>query len=156
MQRLDAVARRRDHAFDEVVFTFGDGQFEPVFAKDGARLGGNRRRLVVKLHASKQGRALRRIERVLDRRLIDLGHLLLRRGVGVDELTVVGKEQQPGGVGVESADRLYTARRQLRRQQAMHTGVMRRAQRALVIRRLVQHQIGARAVFPGHTIDRVG
>src|SRR5579864_301215 len=86
-------------------------------------------------------------------RKIYLGHLALRRREGVDELAVVGEEQQARRVLIETADALDTARRELRREQIEDAQMMLWLARAFVASGLVEQNVGVLAIAPGRTVD---
>jgi hypothetical protein len=78
----------------------------------------------------------------------------------VDELAVVGQQQQAGGVLVEPADGLHALHRALvgpqpqrRRQQRVDARVGRGLLRALGAGRLVQQQVGLLVVRPPGALD---
>ena len=92
---------------------------------------------------------------MFDRHLVHLGHMVARRTHAVNELAVIGQQQQPGGVLVEPPDCLNPLHRaflrtqaQRRRQQRVDAGVGRGFLRALGRRRLVQQHIGLFMVRP--------
>ena len=69
------------------------------------------------------------------------------------QLAIVGNQQQPGRVFIETANRLHVAFTKRYRQQLKNTGVMLRLTRALVARRFVEHQRGKFGVGPIDAID---
>ena len=83
---------------------------------------------------------LRRIDRMLAAHLVDLGHVMLRRGQAMDQRAVVGEQQHAGRVLVEPADRLHAALAQGRGQQRIDARMVLWLLRAFVSRRLVHDQ----------------
>ena len=77
--------------------------------------GTHRHRVVDQRDAAQQLLHLLVGDRVLAADLVDLGHVVLGRGPAVDQLAVVGEQQQAGGVLVEPAHRLHTLHRRLLR-----------------------------------------
>ena len=136
-----------------MILAFGDGEAQASLVEARTRRGGNRHRLVAQHHASEQRADLLIAHRVLGGHVIDLGHLPLARAVGMDELAVVGQQQQAGGVLVEPADGLHAAQQQRPWQQRENARVKLRPVRAFVTRRLVQRQIDALAIAPAFAID---
>src|SRR5690606_5866518 len=84
---------------------------------------------------------------------VGLWDMLLSGTPEVDELAIVGQQQQTGGVVIEPADALHVAPDELRRQQREHRSMVLRPMRALMIRRLVQHQIGLVTIAPGFAVE---
>ena len=101
MQSFHAISGGGDHAFNKVVFPLGHRHFQQTFSQDVTAACGDRQRLIVKLHTLKQGRALSLIERMLDSGLVDFGNLFLLLCIGVDELSVIGKQQQARRIGIQ-------------------------------------------------------
>ena len=64
-----------------------------------------RRQAVVKLHPAAQGLNVSRGRDARGHDLIFLRDLVSRVGQPVGEVSVIGKQKQPGAVGVETADR---------------------------------------------------
>ncbi len=128
------------------------------------RLAGGRAhrlRVVIEHHAGEKTGHLRIVDRMLGADLVDLRHVVLGRAHAVDELAVVGEEQQAGGVLVEPADgldalhrTLVGAQAQWRGQQRVDAGIGRRLLRAFGACRLVQHQVGLLVVGPLGALDR--
>ncbi|VVD29987.1 protein of unknown function [Paraburkholderia dioscoreae] len=156
MQRLAPVAGCRDHPLDLVILALHHGECERVVA---ARLYvdcGNRFGLAMQQHAVVQCAQLHVVDRMARSGDIHLGHFAFRRSEQVNELAVVGEEQQAGGVLIQPAHALHAALGELRRQQAEHAQVMLRVARTFVARRLVQKQIGVLAIRPDYTVHGEG
>ena len=109
----------------------------------------HRDRRIVEHHAGQQLFQLLGVHRVLAADLVDLRHVLLRRGEAVDQRAVVGEQQQAGGVFVEPAHRLHLAPAQRAGQQVHHARVVLGLLRTLVAGRLVQQHQRLLEVRPG-------
>ena len=101
------------------------------------------------------------IDRVAGSHLIDLGDVVARAAHAVNELAVIGQQQQARGVLVKTAHCLHAAGRgtegplaQRAGQQGVDRRPGRRLLRALMAGRLVQHQIGQRVVAPERSLNR--
>ncbi len=112
----------------------------------GHRLQG--RRLVVQLHAGQHVGDQVRGHRLGGRGLVDLGHVALGRGLGVDEGAVVRHQEHARGVVVEAADRLHLAPGELFRQQGQHARMVAWFTRAFEVGRLVQRDVDMLAIRP--------
>ena len=149
MQGLDPVSRRRDHAFDLVIFALGDGHPDRVGingfdGNSGDQLTG----FIDQLDPGAQrGQQFRRVG-MLERYPVALWGLLFTRAPHMDELPVVRQQDQPGGVLVEPANGLYAALAQLGRQQVEYRGVVLGHPAALKAFGLVEHQVGLLVVGP--------
>jgi hypothetical protein len=153
MQRFHAIARCSDHPLDLVVLAFQHGQLEFALAARMCRDGRNRLRFAMQQHAFAQRGELRVVEGMTGRRQIDLRHLAFRRRVRMDELAVVGQQQKPRRVLIEPPDALDAARRELRGQQVEDAQMMLRIARALITRRLVEHEVRTLAIRPRRAVD---
>ena len=153
MQGLDTVADGCHHAFDLVVFAFGQRQAEQVFTHDFGSGSSNRFVLIGEQDAGQQLVDLPLIKRVLGRRQIDFRHLAFGRGKLMVQLAIVGDQQETGGVFVETADGLDITLAQGHRQQFEDAGVVFRLARAFVAGGLVEHQRGVFGVGPIDAID---
>ncbi len=76
VQRFHPVTHGCHHAFDLVVFAFGQGQTQMVRAHRLAGGSTHGLRVIVEHHTGQQALSLHRIQRVLDRHFIHLGHMV--------------------------------------------------------------------------------
>ena len=113
---LHPVADGGDHPLDLVVLAFGERQAQLPLARCARR---PRRAPACGSSSSTTPSSSRShlplVDRVLDRDLVDLGHVVARRTHAVDELAVVGEQQQARGVLVQPAHRLHALHRALLR-----------------------------------------
>ena len=72
----------------------------------------------------------------------------------MDERAVIGHQQQPRGVVIQTAYRLHIAQRELIRQDGQHAGVMTGFSGAFEIARLVQRDINLLTKNPGFIKNR--
>ena len=86
---FNPVAHCGNHAFDLVVFAFGQRQAQRVVASLFTSCSAHRFRVVVQHHAAKQLLHLTLVHRMLGLDLVDLGHMVLGRAHAVNEFSVV-------------------------------------------------------------------
>ena len=152
------VAHRREHAPHLVVAALGDRQPRAALAQL-LEQGRTQRRLLRFEHqrAAGEQRDLVPAQRRGQVRLVGLGQVGARRDDPVQQLAVVGHQQQAAGVAIEAADRGQhrIAQPEARRQQVVDqaAGVLGRAG---IAHRLVQHQRHAGRGIQRFAVDAHG
>ena len=156
VEGLYVVAGRRDHALDHVVLAQIEAHFEGRGAAQAGVKRGDRAGLVDQVDAGQQTRDEGVGGGLGEFGPVDLGHVLLGGGQGVDEGAVVGEEEQTGGVHVQPADALHVAHHQRVGQQAVHAAVVLGLVGALEAGGLEQREVGLFPVDPGLAGDFIG
>jgi len=142
------IAGGNQHAFDLVIFSLLQHDFQLVRSQHAA---GDRRqwsRLVVQLHAGQQLRYQFGRDRIMRGGFINLGDVPLGRRLLVDERTVIRHQQQAGGVVIEPPHRLHIAPRELFGQQGQDAGVVAGFSGTFEVGRLVQRDVHMFTVNP--------
>jgi len=105
MQGLDVVAHRRKHPPHLVIAPFVQGQSRRARIQHG-KLGRQQRRLFVFQQQFAAGKQcpLVTTQVLRQRGQIDLRQFRLRRDDPVQQLAIVGQQQQAGGVAIQAAD----------------------------------------------------
>ncbi len=93
MQRFHAVARRRDHALDLMVFAFEHAQFKRMFTTRIRADSDDRFRFTVQQDAFAQRVELSVVQWMARGGEVDLGHFALGRGECVNKLAIVREQQ---------------------------------------------------------------
>ena len=150
MEVFDAVAGGGDHAFDLMIFAFGNGhqQGGRIFQNGFGCADGFV--VVVQQDAVFQRFTQAVIGRMLQGNAVDFGHFVFRRGNAVVELPVVGNQQNARRIRIQPADRLHVDIAHMVGEKAENAGVLLRFVRGFVIGRLVEQDIKIRH---GHDDD---
>ena len=115
MKRLDPIADRSNHAFDLMVFALSESQAQLRGCDTLARRGDDWLGIVVEHDARKQCRDVGVGDWMPGRDLVHLGYVMLWRRHAVNELSVVGEDQQPRRVLIQPPDGLHAVDRRLAR-----------------------------------------
>mgnify|MGYP007085155857 CR=1 FL=1 len=107
VQRFHAVSSGRNHAFDLVVFAFGNRQQQCVriFQHRFGSLHGFI--VIMEQHAVFQALAESFVGGMFQAGAVELGRFVFGRGHAVVELAVVRNQQNAGGVGIQASDGLH-------------------------------------------------
>ena len=141
VQRFHAVSSGRDHAFDLVVFAFGNRQQQCVriFQHRFGSLHGFI--VVMEQYAVFQALAESFVGGMFQAGAVELGRFVFGRGHAVVELTVVRNQQNAGGVGIQASDGLHVDVAHVVGKQAEDAWILLRFVRSFVICRLMKQNV---------------
>lgn len=150
MEVFDAVAGSGDHAFDLMIFAFGNGHQQGGRVFQNGFGGVDSFVVVVQKDTVFQRFTQAFVGRMFQSNAVDFRDFVFRRGNAVVELPVVGNQQNARRIRIQSTDRLHIDVAHMVGEKAENAGVLLRFVRGFVIGGFVEQDVEIRH---GHDDD---